>query len=420
HTRLLLLHLNFGGCTHFDQRNTAGEPRDTFLELLLVVVAGRFLGLLADRLDAALDVRSLAGSVDDGRGLFLAHNLLRVAKIVHGDLLERQADLIGNHGAAGQGRDVLQHRLATIAEARRLHRCNLEDAADVVDDQRRERLALDVLSDHDQRTARLRDRLQEREHLADIRDLLIAQENQRLFELGRLTLLLVDEIRGQIAAVELHAIDHLELIVKSLALFDGDDTFLTHLRAHVLEFVFELDLLRNRNTVLRDGRSAVALLEHRVAALRAECHLHRIRKDVDALEHALARIVAKSYFFGCHCRVLRVSYFDSITAMTSSSRMTTSSSPSTFTSVPVYLPKRILSPTLTSQGRTCPFSRILPLPTATIFPRMGFSAAVSGITMPPGEVRSSSKRFTMTRSWRGRIFITERSFEAVGYPSGIY
>jgi len=43
--------------------------------------------------------------------------------------------------------------------------------------------------------------------------------------------------------------------------------------------------------------SAVALLEHRVAALRAECRLHRIRKDVDALEQALARIVAKSYFF---------------------------------------------------------------------------------------------------------------------------
>src|SRR5262249_53504622 len=93
--------------------------------------------------------------------------------------------------------------------------------------------------------------------------------------------------------------------------------FLQHLRAHVLEFVFELDLLRNRNTVLRDGRGAVALLEHRVAALRAECRLHRIRKDVGALEHALARIVAKSYFFRCHCRVLRVSYFDSMTAMTS-------------------------------------------------------------------------------------------------------
>ena len=39
------------------------------------------------------------------------------------------------------------------------------------------------------------------------------------------------------------------------------------------------------------------------------------------------------------------SYF-SMTAMTSSSRMTSSSSPSTFTSVPQYLPNRILSPTL--------------------------------------------------------------------------
>src|SRR5438309_1528855 len=56
---------------------------------------------------------------------------------------------------------------------------------------------------------------------------------------------------------------------------------------------------------------------------------------------------------------------EELSAMTSSSRMTTSSSPSTFTSVPLYLPKRILSPTLTSQGRTSPFSRILPLPTAT-------------------------------------------------------
>src|SRR6185312_9614737 len=145
--------------------------------------------------------------------------------------------------------------------------------------------------------------------------------------------------------------------------------------------------------------------EHRVAALRAECGLDRICQDVDALEHAPARIITESYFFRSHCRVLGCVYFDSMTAMTSSSRMTTSSAPSNLTSAPLYLPNRIRSPTLKSQGRTCPFSRILPLPTATILPCTGFSAAVSGITMPPGEVRSSSRRFTITRSWRGRIFI---------------
>src|SRR6185312_301368 len=69
HARLLLLHLNFSGRTNFDQRDTTGEFRDTLLKLLLVVIAGRFLNPPADRLDASLDVRGLARSVDDGRVL---------------------------------------------------------------------------------------------------------------------------------------------------------------------------------------------------------------------------------------------------------------------------------------------------------------------------------------------------------------
>ncbi|MFO8084628.1 MAG: hypothetical protein R6U27_09960 [Desulfobacterales bacterium] len=37
---------------------------------------------------------------------------------------------------------------------------------------------------------------------------------------------------------------------------------------------------------------------------------------------------------------------------------------------------------MTSSARTSPFSRILPLPTATTSPRIGFSAAESGIVIP--------------------------------------
>src|SRR5690606_33663910 len=44
------------------------------------------------------------------------------------------------------------------------------------------------------------------------------------------------------------------------------------------------------------------------------------------------------------------------------------------------------------------------LPTAMTVPLMGFSVAESGITMPPGEVRSSSRRLMITRSCNGRIF----------------
>src|SRR6204780_4745292 len=491
---LLFLHLDLGGCADLDYRHAAGQFGNSLLQLLLVVVGGGFLDLLADRLDARLDVGRLAVAGDDGGVLFPHHDLLRLAQVVQRHFLERQADLVRNHGTAGEYADVGQHRLATIAEARSLHRRDLEDAADVVHHQGRERFALDIFSDHQQRTTRLGDAFQHRQQLADIADLLVYQQYVRLLPLGGLIGLVVDEIRRQVATVELHAFDHLELVIESRTFLDRDHAFLAdllhrirnrladaligvggngadlgnrlavlvrlaelaqlldrrrhglvdaaldvhrvaargdglealaddrlrqhgcrggavsgfirgvgrdflhHLRAHVLELVLELNLLRYRDAVLGNGGSAEALLEHGIAALGAERRLDGVRQDVDAAEHALPGIVTKSNFFRCHCRVLPMNYLPSMMAMTSSSRMTTRSSPSTFTSVPLYLPNRILSPTLTSSGRTCPSSKIFPLPTATILPCTGFSAAVSGITMPPGDVRSSSRRLTITRS----------------------
>ena len=66
--------------------------------------------------------------------------------------------------------------------------------------------------------------------------------------------------------------------------------------------------------------------------------------------------------------VVILAYLPSITAMTSSSRMTTRSSPSTLTSVPLYLPNRILSPTLTSRGRTCRLRESCPCRPRRSFP----------------------------------------------------
>src|SRR5712664_3122720 len=98
-------------------------------------------------------------------------------------------------------------------------------------------------------------------------------------------------------------------------------------------------------------------------------------------------------------------YAPSMTPMMSSSRITSSSSPFTLTVWPEYLPNSTRSPTLTSIGINLPLSSFLPLPTATISPWSGFSAAVSGMTMPPADLRSSSMRLTITRSCNGRIFM---------------
>jgi hypothetical protein len=76
--------------------------------------------------------------------------------------------------------------------------------------------------------------------------------------------------------------------------------FTHHLRAHVLELVFELDLLGDGDAVLGDARRAERLVEDHVAALRAKGDLHRIGQDVDAAQHAIARIDGEFDVFSSH------------------------------------------------------------------------------------------------------------------------
>jgi hypothetical protein len=75
----------------------------------------------------------------------------------------------------GQGRDVLEHRLATIAEAWRLHRRHLEAAAQLVDDQGGKCLAFDVLGDDQQRPRALYDGFENRQQRLQAGKLLLVQ-----------------------------------------------------------------------------------------------------------------------------------------------------------------------------------------------------------------------------------------------------
>ena len=62
-----------------------------------------------------------------------------------------------------------------------------------------------------------------------LRDLLVVQEDVRVFQDGDLLVRVVDEVRRDVAAVELHAFDEVELVLEALAVFDGDHAFLADL-----------------------------------------------------------------------------------------------------------------------------------------------------------------------------------------------
>ena len=79
--------------------------------------------------------------------------------------------------------------------------------------------------------------------------------------------------------------------------------FAHHLRAHVLELVGQFDFLGHGHAVLGGAGSAEALVDHDVAALGTQRHLHGVGEDVDAAQHLLAGIGAEFYVFGCHVLV---------------------------------------------------------------------------------------------------------------------
>src|SRR6185437_8663921 len=99
--------------------HTARELRLALLELLLVVVARRLLDRDFDFLDAALDLVLVAGAVDQGRVVLVDDDALRAAELVDRGVLELEAHLLGDDLTLRERRDVFEHRLAAVAEARR-------------------------------------------------------------------------------------------------------------------------------------------------------------------------------------------------------------------------------------------------------------------------------------------------------------
>src|SRR5699024_3848242 len=228
-TRLLFLHLDFGGRTNLDQRHTAGELGYAFLQLLAVVIGGGFLDLAANLLDARFDVVVGTGTIDDG-GVFLRQlHLLGFTEVVQGDVFQRHAEVFGDYRAAGQNRHVFEHGLAPITEARGLGGRDLDDATHGVDHQGSQRFAFDVFGDDHQRTVGLGNALQQRQHVANVGDLLVVQQNVGVVEFRLHGLVIGHEVRRQIATIELHAFDHVEFIEQAGAFFDRDHALLADL-----------------------------------------------------------------------------------------------------------------------------------------------------------------------------------------------
>ena len=226
---LLLLHLDLADRADLHHGDAAGELGQALLQLLAVVVAAGVLDLLADGVTASGDLLLVAAAAHDGGRLLVDLDALGAAEVFEGGAVELAAEVLHEGRGAGEDGDVLEHLLAAVTEARRLDGGDLQRAAEAVDDQGGEGLAVHVLGDDEQLLAALGHRLENRDEVVHGRDLLLVNEDQRVGELDLHLLLVGDEVGREVAAVELHPLDGLEDGLEGVVLLDRDDAFLAGL-----------------------------------------------------------------------------------------------------------------------------------------------------------------------------------------------
>ena len=160
----------------------------------------------------------------------------------------------------------------------------------------RQRLALDILGDDEQRFASLHHRLQNRQHRLQRRQLLLVDEDVRILKLRDHLLGVGDEIGREIAAVELHAFDHVELGLQALGLFDRDHALIADLLHGVRNHLADrLVAVRGDGADLRDLLRRLHLLgalfdvlDDRVDRdVDAALEIHRVHPGGDELEALL-------------------------------------------------------------------------------------------------------------------------------------
>src|ERR1700742_1604383 len=238
---LFLLHLGLRGGADLDHRNAPGELRQTLLEFFPIEVGVGVLDLLFDLLDPAFDVVALARTIDDRGVVFGDDDAAGLTELGQLGVLQFETHLLGDDLATGEDRDVLEHPLTTVAEARGFDGHTGEGAAELVDDQRREALALDVLGHDQERFAPLHHLLEHRQDVPHGADFLVGDEDVGVLQHRLHAVLVGDHVRRDIAFVELHSLGELQLHAEGLALLDIDDAvfadFLDRVGDHVADVV---------------------------------------------------------------------------------------------------------------------------------------------------------------------------------------
>ena len=247
HAVFLLFHLHFAGSSDVELRYAACQFGKTLLQFLFVVSRFGSCNLCFDLSHAVSDSLFVASSIDDGCVVFIDCDRLGCSEHIQCSLLEFDTFLFADNRSAGEDSDVLQHLFAAVAEARSFDCTDLELRTQTVDNQCCQRFAVHVFRDDEQRTSALYGGFKNRQQLFEVGDFLVVDEDIRFIHLDLHRLGVGDEIRADVAAVELHTLYHVNRGVHTFGFADGDDAVFRHFAHRVGNEFADLGIVVSRN-----------------------------------------------------------------------------------------------------------------------------------------------------------------------------
>ena len=221
-TVLELGDLNLRGTADLDDGDTTGEAAETLLELLLIVLGGGEIESTGDGVHALLNLGLLAGAAHDDGVVLRDDDLIGSAKNVKFSLIKNETNILADElGTSGNG-NILHGVLSVITEAGRLDGADLEATSELVENEGGKGLTVDILSNDKKLTLVLGSVLEELENGLNAADLLVAEEDEGVLELGLRGLGVGGEVRRDVTAVPLDTLDVLNFGLESLTILSGD------------------------------------------------------------------------------------------------------------------------------------------------------------------------------------------------------
>ena len=161
--------------------------------------------------------------------------------------IQCDTEILKNRLTTREHRQVAHDCLATIAVARSFHSHRLNDASQFIHHQCCERFAFNIFGNYHEGLSRFADGFKQRHKSLRTRYFFFKKKDVRIFKRAALRIRIRNKMRGQIASVKLHTLNHIDARLRLLAFLNGNYTVFANLQKSFAQNIADRRIIVSRN-----------------------------------------------------------------------------------------------------------------------------------------------------------------------------